>query len=99
MVRWLGPGNFSLKITQLFRRAIETPNIENEHGVPWQVVYGISDNARAFWSLSNARKALGYEPEDDSDVKFADDIAGFLVGEGVTARPVRVQPIYISDHR
>ncbi len=50
-------------------------------------------------ALSNARKALGYEPEDDSDVKFADDIAGFLVGEGVTARPVRVQPIYISDHR
>ena len=82
-------------LTQLFRRAIETPNIENEHGVPWQVVYGISDNARAFWSLSNALKALGYEPEDDSEVKFADDIAGFLVGEGGTARPGRVQPIYL----
>ena len=38
-------------ITQLFTRAIEAPNIENEDGVPWQVVYGISNNTRAFWSL------------------------------------------------
>ena len=41
-------------LAQLFTRAIETPNIENEHGIPWQVVYGISNNTRAFWSLSNA---------------------------------------------
>ena len=68
-------------ITQLFQKAIETPNIENEHGVPWQVVYGISDNTRAFWSLTSARKALGYEPQDDSEVKFADDIRRFLIGE------------------
>lgn len=58
-------------ITQLFQKAIEAPNIVNEHGVPWQVVYGISDNARAFWSLSNARQVLGYAPEDDSEIKFA----------------------------
>ena len=68
-------------ITQLFQKAIEAPNIENEHGVPWQVVYGISDNTRAFWSLTSARKALGYEPQDDSEVKFADDIRRFLIGE------------------
>ena len=80
-------------ITQLFQRAIETPDINNEHGVPWQVVYGISNNARAFWSLTSARRVLGYEPEDDSEVKFASDIAGFLVGEGSTARPGRVQPL------
>ena len=61
-------------ITQLFTRAIEAPNIENEDGVPWQVVYGISNNTRAFWSLSNAREVLGYEPQDDSEVKYADDI-------------------------
>ena len=41
-------------LTQLFTRAIETSNIENEHGIPWQVVYGISNNARAFWSLANS---------------------------------------------
>ena len=69
-------------ITQLFQKAIETPNIDNEHGVPWQVVYGISNNTRAFWSLTSARNVLGYEPEDDSEVKFADDIRGLLIEGG-----------------
>ncbi len=78
-------------ITQLFRRSIETPDIRNEHGVPWLVVYGISNNTRAFWSLVSARKVLGYQPEDDSEVKYAADIAGFLTGEGATALPGRVQ--------
>jgi NAD+ dependent glucose-6-phosphate dehydrogenase len=54
------------------------------------VVYGISNNTRAFWSLTNARKALGYEPEDDSEVKFVKDIQGFLVGEGATGGLGRV---------
>ena len=65
-------------LTQLFVKSIDTPNIENEHGIPWQVVYGISNNTRAFWSLSNAREVLGYAPEDDSEVKYADDIRSFL---------------------
>ena len=77
-------------LTQLFSKAIDTPHIENEHGVPWQVVYGISNNTRAFWSLANARKVLGYEPEDDSEVKFAKDIQGFLVGDGATGGLGRV---------
>jgi hypothetical protein len=77
-------------LTQLFSKAIDTPQIENEHGVPWQVVYGISDNTRAFWSLANARKVLGYMPEDDSEIKFAKDIQGFLLGDRATARPGRV---------
>src|SRR5687768_16676087 len=55
-------------ITQLFCRAIETERIEDEHGVPFQIVYGISDNTRAFWSLVNARKVLGYAPEDDAEL-------------------------------
>ena len=69
-------------LTQLFRRAVETPNIDNEHGVPWQVVYGISGNTRAFWSLSNARQVLGYEPEDDSELKYADDVRSILSDPG-----------------
>ena len=80
-------------LTQLFTRAIEAPNIENEHGIPWQVVYGISDNARAFWSLANARAVLGYEPEDDSEVKYADDIRGFLSGEEASTGPGRLGPV------
>ncbi len=70
-------------MTQLFQKAMETPNIENEHGIPWLVVYGISNNTRAFWSLSNARKVLGYDPEDDSEVKFAKDVQSFLMDRGV----------------
>ncbi len=65
-------------LRQLVRRAIETPNIENEHSVPWLVVYGISGNTRAFWSLESARNMLGYEPEDDSEVKYAADVARLL---------------------
>jgi hypothetical protein len=68
-------------ITQLFQKATDAPNIDNEHGIPWQVVYGISNNTRAFWSLSSAREVLGYEPQDDSEVKYADDIRGFLTGD------------------
>ncbi len=59
---------------QLFIKAIETENIENEHGVPWHVVYGISNNTRAYWSLVNARRVLGYRPEDDAESRFADDL-------------------------
>ena len=59
-------------------KAIETPDIENEHGVPWLIVYGISANTRAFWSLENARRVLGYEPQDDSELKFTDRIIQHL---------------------
>ena len=73
-------------LAQLFVKASEAPNIENEHGVPWQVVYGISNNTRAFWSLSNAREVLGYEPEDDSEVKYAEDIRRLLSGTDALGR-------------
>jgi len=68
--------------TQIFMKSIETENIDNEHGIPFHVVYGISNNTRAFWSLANARKVLGYAPEDDAEVKFA-----HLVREHITGNP------------
>ncbi len=67
-------------LCQLFIKAIETPDIARADGVPWLVVYGISGNTRAFWSLESARRVLGYEPEDDSEVKYAADIARMLTG-------------------
>ncbi len=73
-------------ITQLFSKAIDAPNIENEHGIPWLIVYGISNNTRAYWSLSNARKALDYQPEDDTEVKYADYVRRFIVEPGETGR-------------
>ncbi|QIN83756.1 NAD-dependent epimerase/dehydratase family protein [Rubrobacter tropicus] len=66
---------------QLFLKSIETPNIEDEHGVPFHIFYGVSNNARRFWSITNARKVIGYEPQDDSEVRFADDIARLLHGK------------------
>lgn len=56
-------------------RMVETEDIRDEHGVPFLIVYGISGNTHRFWSIANARVKLGYAPEDDSQVNFADKIA------------------------
>ena len=56
-------------------RMVETERIEDEHGVPFLIVYGISGNTHRFWSLASAKTKIGYEPQDDSQVNFADAIA------------------------
>jgi len=56
-------------------RMVETESIADEHGVPFLIVYGISGNTHRFWSIANARAKLGYEPAQDSQVVFADEIA------------------------
>ena len=43
--------------------------------VVFLIVYGISGNTHRFWSLASARRKIGYTPEDDSQVNFADRIA------------------------
>jgi hypothetical protein len=63
---------------QLFSKSIETEDIEDEYGVPFHIFYGVSNNARKFWSITNARKVIGYAPQDDSEDHFADDIARLL---------------------
>ena len=63
---------------QLAIKSIETENIEDAHGIPWQIFYGISGNTRAFWSIVNARTVIGYAPDDDSEVQFAADIQRLL---------------------
>ncbi len=80
-VRELAGYNSERDMRQLFCRFIETPDIEDEHGVPFHIFYGVSGNARRFWSITNARKVVGYEPQDDSEVRFAADIARLLHGE------------------
>lgn len=65
---------------QLFLRCLTTENIQNQYGVPFLIVYGISNNTRSFWSLTNARQVLGYEPQDDSEVQYAADIQRLLTG-------------------
>lgn len=54
---------------------VETENIADDHGVPFLIVYGISGNTHRFWSIANARQKIGYSPQDDSQVNFADKIA------------------------
>lgn len=60
---------------QLVINSIETENIENKYGVPFQIFYGVSGNSHNFWTISNARKVIGYEPVDNSQIKFADKIS------------------------
>ena len=59
-------------------RMVETPDITDENGVPFLIVYGISGNTHRFWSLASAKSKLGYEPQDDSQVNFADAIAAIV---------------------
>jgi hypothetical protein len=63
---------------QLFVKSIDTPEIEDTYGVPFHIFYGVSNNARTFWSITNALEEIDYQPEDDSEVRFRDDIAGML---------------------
>jgi hypothetical protein len=61
-------------------RMVEAEDIADEHGVPYVIVYGISGNTHRFWSLAGARDTIGYEPQDDSQVNFADKIAALVRG-------------------
>jgi NAD+ dependent glucose-6-phosphate dehydrogenase len=88
--RDLGAWLSTRDLRQLVRRAIEVPDIRNAHGVPWLVVYGISGNTRAFWSLESARRVLGYAPEDDSEVTYAGDVRRLLTGPRARARGGRL---------
>ena len=60
---------------QLILKSIEAPDIRDAFGVPFQIFYGISNNSHAFWSIANARKIIGYEPQDNSEIRFRDVIA------------------------
>ncbi|HEY7040969.1 MAG TPA: hypothetical protein VID28_19030, partial [Methylomirabilota bacterium] len=56
-------------------RMVETEDIRDARGIPFQIIYGISGNTHRFWSIANAREVIGYAPQDDSQVNFADKIA------------------------
>lgn len=72
---------------QLVVKSIEAENIEDQNGVPFQIFYGISDNSHRFWSIANAHKVIGYEPQDDSQTKFADKISKIIL-EGQKGYPI-----------
>jgi hypothetical protein len=68
---WISPRD----LQQLYVRSIDADAIADDDGVPFQIFYGVSGNARSFWSITNAREVVGYRPEDDSEIEFADEIA------------------------
>jgi hypothetical protein len=84
-------------LRQLVVRSIEAESIADEYGIPFRIFYGISDNARKFWSIANARQAIGYAPEDDSEVRFAAGIAEVLARGPVPARPYPTVPGDLGD--
>ena len=61
-------------LSQLVIKSIETEDIRDEQGVPFQIAYGISNNSQAYWGLANARRVLGYAPQDNSELRFSDKI-------------------------
>lgn len=73
--RALGAYLSARDLTQLFVKSIETEDIRDENGVPFQIFYGISGNSHAFWSIASARKIIGYEPEDNSERNFSELLA------------------------
>jgi hypothetical protein len=83
--RDLGAYLSSRDLQQLAVRSIECGPLDDEWGVPFQIFYGVSNNTRAFWSVTNARRVIGYAPEDDSEVRYAADIARLL---GASPGPV-----------
>jgi NAD+ dependent glucose-6-phosphate dehydrogenase len=69
---------------QLYTKSVEAEDIRNADGIPFQIFYGISNNTRAFWSIANARRLIGYHPEDDSEVVFAEEIRRHITTNGRT---------------
>jgi NAD+ dependent glucose-6-phosphate dehydrogenase len=78
---WLSDGDCAM----LVRCAVDATNIVAPGKVPWVIAYGISDNTRAFWSLETARRHLGYQPQDDSEIVYAADIQRLLLNAGTSA--------------
>jgi len=69
---------------QLYIKSIETDDIRDKDGVPFQAFYGVSNNTRSCWSIVNAREVIGYDPEDDSELVYADELRKHLKAPGKT---------------
>lgn len=65
-------------MAQLFIKSIETQDIRNDLGIPFQIFYGISENPHAIWSIANARRVIGYAPQDNSENRFFEQIQAHM---------------------
>ena len=78
MHRELGAYLSARDLSQLVIKSLEAENIEDENGVPFQVFFGISGNMHRFWNIDNAKRLVGYVPEDDSQIRFAGEISQII---------------------
>lgn len=69
-------------LSQLFIKSIETADIRDDLGLPFQIFYGISANSHAIWSIADARRVLGYSPQDNSEERFFDRIQAHMKAAG-----------------
>ena len=72
-------------MSQLFVKSIETEDIRNDYAVPFQIFYGISANSHAIWSIGNARRVIGYTPQDNSEERFFDQIQAHMKSAGISS--------------
>ena len=72
-------------MSQLFVKSIETEDIRDDYAVPFQIFYGISANSHAIWSIANARRVIGYTPQDNSEERFFDLIQAHMKNAGITS--------------
>lgn len=79
---WMSPADGA----RLFHAALTAENVEHT------VVYGSSANTRLWWDLTTAR-ALGYEPQDDSE-PYAEKI----VAEQGELDPDNIAHAYLGGH-
>ena len=79
---WMSPADGA----RLFHAALTAENVGHT------VVYGSSANTRLWWDLSTAR-ALGYEPQDDSE-EFAEK----LIAEQGELEPDNIAHAYLGGH-
>jgi uronate dehydrogenase len=70
---WISPRD----LCQLFRIGLERPGIVHE------IVYGMSNNKRAWWDNANARR-LGYKPQDKAETYAK---AVLAVDSGISGDP------------
>ena len=72
-------------MSQLFVKSIETEDIRDDYAAPFQIFYGISANSHAIWSIANARRVIGYTPQDNSEERFFDLIQAHMKSAGISS--------------
>jgi len=70
-------------LAQLFIKSIEAADIRDALGLPFQIFYGISANPHAIWSIANARRVIGYAPQDNSEERFFGLIQAHMQAAGL----------------